>query len=140
MIILDANVVHELMLSELNDLQKFQPEKKDPRDGIKKKIKAAVCSYGEEGLLSPEDVFAITGITKKGGMSHGHELVVKKPHMYLLFKLHKLSQEKIDSKVIPPTRMVTSGVGCPTFRLGTFLDNLLMPVVEQCCKGEVLKD
>ena len=99
-----------------------------------------VSAYGEEGLLSPEDVFAITGITKNGGMSHGHEFVLKKPHMYLLFKIHKLSQEEIVQKKIPPTRMVTSGVGGPTFRLGTFLDGLLKPIVSEYCKGEVLKD
>ena len=99
-----------------------------------------MCTYAKEGLLSAEDVFAITGITKRVGTSHGHEFVVKKPHMYLLFKIHKLSLDEIQRKVIPPTRMVTSGVGGPTFRLGTFLDNLLKPVVNDYCKGEVLRD
>ena len=139
-IILDASTVDELMQDALNDINSFVKLDDDPRGGIKKKIKAAVCSYADKDLLSPEDVFAITGITKKRGMSHGHEFVVKKPHMYLLFKIHKLNQEKIQNKVIPPTRMVTSGVGGPTFRLGTFLDNLLKPVVNDYCKGEVLKD
>ena len=128
------------MQDALNDVKKFLKLEKDPREEIKKKIKAAVCTYAEEGLLSPEDVFAISGVTRRGGMSHGHEFVIKKPHMYLLFKIHKLSQDKIKQKVIPPTRMVTSGVGGPTFRLGTFLDNILKPVVSEYCKGEVLKD
>ena len=73
-------------------------------------------------------------------MSHGHEFVVRKPYMYPLFKLHKLDETKILNKVIPPTRMVTSGVGGPTYRLGTFLDNLLKPVVQAYCKDELVKD
>ena len=128
------------MQSSLDDVKSFLKLRDDPRNDIRKKIKAAVCSYATDGLLSKEDVFAITGLTKKGGTSHGHEFVVKKTHMYLLFKIHKLSQEEISQKVIPPTRMVTSGVGGPTFRLGTFLDNLLKPVVSEYCKGEVLRD
>ena len=43
-------------------------------------------------------------------------------------------------RVIPPTRMVTSGVGGPTYRLGLFLDSVLKPVVDVYCKGEVVKD
>ena len=43
-------------------------------------------------------------------------------------------------KKIPPTRMVTSGVGGPTYRLGVFIDSLLKPVVQQYCHGELIKD
>ena len=139
-IILDAERVHELMQSSLDDVEKFLKLEKDPREQIKKKIKSTVCSYAADGLLSSDDVFAITGVTKRGGTSHGHEFVLKKPHMYLLFKIHKLSEDDIYRKVIPPTRMVTSGVGGPTFRLGTFLDNLLKPIVGEYCNGEVLRD
>ena len=127
------------MKNALNDEDKFSKLEKDPKDQIKK-IKQKVCDYGAENLLTPEEVFAITGVTKKGGMSHSHEFVLKKPHMYLLFKIHKLSSDEIQQRVIPPSRMVTSGVGGPTFRLGTFLDALLKPVVKEYCAGEVLRD
>ena len=60
--------------------------------------------------------------------------------MYPLFKIHKLKAHEIESRVIPPTRMVTSGVGGPTYRLGVFLDNLLKPVVQRYCKNELVKD
>ena len=87
-----------------------------------------------------EELLSITGVTARGGMSKGHEFVVKKPHMYPLFKIHKLTHEEIQQRVIPPTRMVTSGVGGPTYRLGLFLDSVLKPVVEVYCKGELVKD
>ena len=60
--------------------------------------------------------------------------------MYPLFKIHKLNIEQIHAKVIPPTRMVTSGVGGPTYRLGVFIDNLLKPVVQKYCANELVKD
>ena len=107
---------------------------------IAQMIKNTVKTYQQSSLLTQEEAFAISGITKKGGMSHGHEFVLKKTHMYPLFKLHKLNKHQIDQKVIPPTRMVTSGVGGPTYRLGTFLDALLKPVVMSYCKSEIVKD
>ena len=73
-------------------------------------------------------------------MSHGREFIVRKPYIYPLFKIHKLNAEMIQAKVIPPTRMVTSGVGGPTYRLGVFLDNLLKPVVAKYCRNELVKD
>ena len=107
---------------------------------FQKKLKATLSEYGRENLLSSDDLFDITGITKKGGMSHGREFVIGRPYMYPLFKYHKLNEEQIQAKVIPPTRMVTSGVGGPTYRLGVFLDTLLKPVVLKYCKNEVVKD
>ena len=46
----------------------------------------------------------------------------------------------ITEKIIPQTRMVTSGVGGPTYRLGLFIDSLLKPVVSRYCNGELIKD
>ena len=46
----------------------------------------------------------------------------------------------IKDKTIPPTRMVTSGIGGPTYRLGVFLNYVLKPIVEDYCKGELLRD
>ena len=115
-LILCAEKVHEIMIETLNEEEMFQELKEDPRDYIKKLIKDTICEYGESGLLSPRDVFSICGVTEKGGMSHGHEFAVRKPYMYPLFKLHKLNEEKILQKIIPPTRMVTSGVGGPTYK------------------------
>ena len=139
-IILDANEVHNIMMDTLENRKKYEKLKKDPRDEIKKKIKKEICEYASRDLLSPEDVFAITGITRRGGMSHGHEFVVGKPYMYPLFKLHKLTPEQIERKMTPPTRMVTSGVGGPTFRLGSFIDALLKPIVLKYCAGELVRD
>ena len=107
---------------------------------LKKEIKKLLSGFKERNLLLPDEVFAICGLTKNGGMSRAHEFAVSKPYMYPLFKLHKLSTDEILSKTIPPTRMVTSGVGGPTYRLGVFLDSLLKPVVQQYCYNELIRD
>ena len=112
----------------------------DPRAKIKSDIKEHVAHFENEGLLSRNDCFLITGLTENGGMSHSHSFCVRKTHTYPLFKVHKLSEEMLSDKVIPPVRMVTSGVGGPTYRLGIFIDNLLQPVVKKYCDGEVVKD
>ena len=45
----------------------------------------------------------------------------------------------IKDKTIPPTRMVTSGIGGSTYRLGVFLNYVLKPIVEADCNGEILR-
>ena len=139
-IILDASDVDNLMRESLSDESSFEKINKDPCDVIKKNIKKILLKYEKKNLLTQDDIFDITGITKKGGVSHGREFIVRKPYMYPLFKIHKLNSDQIAAKVIPPTRMVTSGVGGPTYRLGIFLDNLLKPVVERYCKNELVRD
>ena len=137
---MNAEDVDKIMKETLSDPIKFKKLDMDPRDEIKKDIKKKMSEYAEKDLLTKDDLFDVTGITRRGGISHGREFIVGKPHMYPLFKIHKLNKEQISSKVIPPTRMVTSGVGGPTFRLGTFLDTLLKPVVLKYCQNEVVRD
>ena len=45
----------------------------------------------------------------------------------------------LSDKVIPPVRMVTSGVGGSAYRLGIFIDNLLQPVVKKYREGELVR-
>ena len=63
-----------------------------------------------------------------------------KPHTYPLFKGHKLSEEDFTNKIIPPTRMVTAAVGGPTYRLGVFINNILQPIADKYCEGELVRD
>ena len=44
-----------------------------------------MSKYAEEDLISSDDLFSVTGLTAKRGMSKGHEFVVKKPHMSKVF-------------------------------------------------------
>ena len=140
MLILDADVVNDIILSRLNDEKNFVKLKSDPRSNIKSEIKHLTSNFERNNLISRNDCFLISGKTEKGGMSHSPSFRVGKPYVYPLFKLHKLTEQMISDKIIPPVRMVTSGVAGPTYRLGIFLDNLLQPVVKRYCAGEIVKD
>ena len=78
--------------------------------------------------------------TDNGGMSHSHDFCIRKTHTYPLFKVHKLSEQNLFDKIIPPVRMVNTEVGGSTYRLGIFLDFVLQPIVHEYCKGEIVKD
>ena len=67
------------MKNTLQDEGKFKQLEEDPRSRIKQLIKGTMCKYADEDLISKDELFSITGITAKGGMSKGHEFVVKKP-------------------------------------------------------------
>ena len=140
MLILDAELVNDIILSKLNDEKNFVKLTSDPRSRIKSDIKHLTLKFEEKGLISRNDCFLISGQTEKGGMSHNPSFCVGKPYVYPLFKIHKLSEQQISDKVIPPIRLVTSGVAGPTYRLGIFLDNLLQPVIKKYCAGEIVKD
>ena len=140
MLILDAVLVNDIILSNLNNENKFAKLEKDPRGRIKNEIKQLTSQYEDVDLISRDDCFLISGQTANGGMSHSPSFCIGKPYTYPLFKIHKLSEEMILNKVTPPVRMVTSGVGGPTHRLGIFLDGILQPVVNKYCEGELVKD
>ena len=140
MLILDAELVNDIILSKLNDKKYFVKLKDDPRSIIKSDIKDLTSNFEDKGLITRNDCFLISGQTGKGGMSHSPSFCVGKPYVYPLFKLHKLSEQNISDKIIPPIRLVTSGVAGPTYRLGIFLDNILQPVVKKYCAGEIVKD
>ena len=139
-LILNGRIVHDIILSNIKDETKFVRLKKDPRNDIKRSLKLCTLKFENEGLLSREDCFLISGQTEKGGMSHSPSFCVKKPHVYPNFKVHKLTEDMIENKIIPPVRMVTSGVAGPTHRIGMFLDAVLQPVVKKYCDGEIVKD
>ena len=82
--ILDAERVSKIMEEAFNDETKFEKIAKDPRADIKKDIKKLVSEFGKRNLLSAEEVFVISGLTKNGGMSRVHEFVVGKTYMYSL--------------------------------------------------------
>ena len=139
-LILDAKEVEEIMTSELGDTEKYEPLDKDPRAEIRKTVIQKIETHISSGVLTNVERFYITGKTEKDGYSKQHDFCITKPYMYPLFKIHKLNEEQITQKVIPPVRMVTASVGGPTYRLGIFLNGLLQPVADKYCDGEVIKD
>ena len=139
-LILNGQTVNDIILSNVSNERNFVKLKEDPRDEIKRTLKKCTLKFEDKGLLTRQDCFLISGQTENGGMSHSPSFCVKKPHVYPNFKVHKLTEEMIRNKIIPPVRMVTSGVGGPTHRIGMFLEAVLQPVARKYCESEIVKD
>ena len=94
--------------------------------------------------MSQTEQYHITGysLTEKGNTakSHHHSFKAGKPHLYPLFKLHKLNLDQINNKVIPPARFVLSMKASPTSKVGLFLADTLKSVAENYCGASYLKD
>ena len=139
-VILDAHVVDRDIRDTLGNTAKYTKLEGDPRSRIKSEINDMIEKLVADGVLTLKDRLFLTGRTEKGGYSHDHSFYVNAPYIYPLYKIHKLNASQIAEKVIPPTRMVTSGVRGPTYRIGVFLDSVLKPVSEEYCRGELVKD
>ena len=138
-IVLNAKDVEDIIESHLNDPAKYNPLESDPRTVIRSDIVEALTRLIEDGVFTTTELHSICGITENGGYSHHPDFQISMPYCYPLFKIHKLSKAQIAAKIIPPTRLVTSGTNGPTYRLEIFLENILNPVVEGYCQGEIIK-
>ena len=125
---------------QLADETKFTPVTGDPRQDTRHRLLEMIDSKIENGTMTKRERYLITGKTEKDGVSHSPDFQVSKPHMYPLFKGHKLTLEQIKAKVIPPTRMVTAAIDGPTYRLGMFVNGLLKQIARDYCRGEIVQD
>ena len=124
-LVLDYSVMERDVKNRLEHC-KYQKLGSDPRDRIRKETIGLVNKYVSSGQLKLQDRLYLTGVTEKGGYSHDPSFCCSSPYIYPLYKLHKLKIDAIEKNVIPPTRMVTSGVNGPTYRIGVFLVNQLL--------------
>ena len=85
------------------------------------KVKDAVLKHYNLNTISEEDKKRITGINDKGNMVHASEFRPEVPYAYPLYKVHKLSQEQIAAKMVPPARLVHATKGGPLYRLEKFV-------------------
>jgi len=73
-------------------------------------------------------------------MRHAHILKSQSPYVYPLFKVHKLSEEDIKDKKIPPTRLVHASKFGPLYRLEKWVSPILTKVSRSYCQDEFLLD
>ena len=118
-LICDADTVYNIVLEIHQNEKKYIKLNKDLRNNIKGGLKQLINKYSNEGMLIQNLRLAITGQMAKGWFSQNNEFCEGPPYIYPLFKIHKLTEVMIKSKIVPlpPTRMVTSGIGGPTYHL-----------------------
>ena len=103
-------------------------------------VKDAVLKHHNLNTISEEDKKQITGINDKGNMVHAPELRPEVPYAYTLYKVHKLSQEQITAKIVPPARLVHATKGGPLYRLEKFVSPFVTKISRKYCQEEFLLD
>ena len=107
---------------------------------VKKETEKIVCQMEEKGNIDKKDRKIISGINEKGHKMHSHVFRSMVPYAYPLFKLHKLTSQQIEEKVIPPARLVHATKEGPLYRLEKWCSPYLTNISRDYCSEEFLLD
>ena len=138
-VLMDTEVVHSCILSDLCNELNYQKLFSDPRVNIGNNLNTLCLDNISSKGLTVKEHFLITGHTELG-KSHNPVFRAGKPNPFPLFKLHSLTSEELSAKTIPPHRLVTSMKYGPTKRSSLFVDSILTPVSIKYCGKEYIKD
>ena len=142
-LILDYTTVMDTVRSELEKETKFtklETSVETKMEQTQQKVKDAVLKHHNLNTISEEDKKRITGINDKGNMVHAPELRPEVSYAYPLYKVHKLSQEQIAAKMVPPARLVHATKGGPLYRLVKFVSPFVTKISRKYCEEEFLLD
>ena len=142
-LILDYRTVMDTVKSELEKETKFSKLETSIGEKMEQtqlKVKEAVLKHHHLNIISDEVKKRITGINDKGNMVHAPEIRPEIPYAYPLYKVHKLSQEQIEAKIIPPVRLVHATKGGPLYRLEKFVSPYVTQISRKYCEEEFILD
>ena len=107
---------------------------------VQKTVKTKVLELFDAGVVTQRDKKLITGLNENNNVMHAHCFKPVVPYVYPLFKIHKLSQEQLESKVIPPIRLVHATEEGPLYRLEKWVSPDLTKLSRWFCKDEFILD
>ena len=143
-LILNYSDVESAMEKELSQVQKYELQKEDP-DAFKKKVvkntREVIMKLEEEGKISSKDKEIITGLGRETNhLKHNPEFRPSDPTMYPLFKVHKLNEQQIADKMVPPARFVNNTKFGPLYRIEKWMSPYLSTVSQSYCADEYIRD
>ena len=109
-------------------------------NNITNKIKDMVVDLHKKNILNEKDKTMITGLNNKNKMKHAPEYRPEAPYIYPLYKIHKLTQEDIENKVVPPSRMVNAAKYGPLYRMEKWISPYLTSSSQIYCENEYIQD
>lgn len=142
-LIFDYSNVINIMEDELNDNTKYLIKKGDLTKSTTAKIKTLCSKLARKNYITTETNTLITGTTEgniRQGMKQNAEYKAITPYAYPLFKIHSLSQEDFNNRIIPPFRLVYSMKFGPMYRMEKWISTLLTPMSKNYCKEEYIMD
>ena len=108
------------MKKDLNTTKNFKKSELSVEEKMSK-IKQVIVDKSldllDRGLINERDKKLITGLNENNNLVQAPEFRPSVPYTYPLFKIHKLNDEQLRTKEIPPTRLVHATCEGPLYRL-----------------------
>ena len=105
-------------------------------DSTRKNVQQAVMEEENNGHITSHDNTLITGLNSDNNMKYNPEYRALPPKIWPLFKVHKLSEQEIEEKKIPPQRFINAAKFGPLYRLGKWSSPHLTTISRDYCGDE----
>ena len=142
-LILDYDVVVNTIEKEISDTRKYtklDSTIEDYMENTRTEIVKEVLAQEHIGHITSKDKTIITGLNTDNNMKHSPDYRPVPPKIWPLFKVHKLSEEQIRNKVVPPQRFINAAKHGPLYRLGQWSSPHLTKISKDYCGDEFLLD
>ena len=107
---------------------------------VRGKVVEKTLDLLERNNISEKDKKLITGLNENNNLVQSPEFRPTIPYTYPLFKVHKLNEDQLHEKKIPPTRLVHATREGPLYRLEKWTKPYLTDVSRRFCGDEFLLD
>lgn len=142
-LILDYNTVVNLIYAEVSDeckYTKLESTIEVSMESTRSDIIKEVLRHEDLCNIKTKDKTMITGLNAQNNMKHNPAYRAVPPKIWPLFKIHKLNEEQLENKVIPPQRFINAAKFGPLYRLGQWSSPHLTNISRVYCKEEFLLD
>ena len=142
-LILNFDDVTTAIETEILNTDKFEKIANDSDkhlSDIMNRVISLTKKLGEKEMLTTRDKKLICGLNENNNLSLNPAYKAEPPYAYPLFKLHKLTENQIREKVVPPYRLVHASKFGPLYRLEKWCSPYLTEISQAYCKAEFLLD
>ena len=119
-LILNHEDVTNTLERELQNPENYELISQDPSAHLKtitSKIQSLSCKLEVEGCITANNRETITGLNDEMNLKHSPEYRAIDPTIYPSFKVHKLTEQEIADKVVPPARFINNAKFGPLYRV-----------------------
>lgn len=107
---------------------------------VKRLVEEKTRDLLDRKCFTEKDKQLITGLNDENHLVHAPEFRPLIPYTYPNFKIHKLSREQLQDKMIPPTRLVHATREGPLYRTEKWVKPYLTKISRKFCGDEFLLD
>ena len=113
----DVKTAIENELFDQNKFEKLDRTAEQQLNHVKHEVKSLTIDLADRKLITEDEKTLIAGINSNNRPKLAPEYQPESPYAYPLFKVHKLSNEDILNKKIPPSRLVHASKFGPLYRM-----------------------